>query len=149
MKLKRKKIGDRNYNLVDVATGEVVANAAQTGEHGRDNYPWDWYLLDGRIFGRLDARTQGNDDALKNSIEYIKSEASASGFLKPAGKVSPYDIKEGQVFQYDYRYYRATHATQEAYAEFTAATIPAKDHRGNLTEVRVPYGQTVTLYVPA
>lgn len=149
MKLKRKKIGDRNYNLVDVATGEVVGNAVQTGEHGRDNYPWDWSLNDGRIFGRLDASTGSSTDSMRAAVDYIESEASRSGFLKPAGEVSGYDIKEGQVFRIMHRngyyYYRAT---QDAYGEFNAY-IPANDKRGDLTDVVVPHGQTVTLYTEA
>lgn len=146
MKLKRKKIGDRNYNLIDVETGEAVANCVQTGEHGRDNYPWDWHLLDERIFGRLDATTGTSDDAMKNVVDIIETEATLNGILKPVGKVDPYDIKEGDVFRATIRglnyYFRAT---QDAYGEFNAY-IPANNSKGELTEVLIMHGETVTLY---
>lgn len=149
MKLKRKKIGDRNYNLVDVATGEVIANAVQTGEHGRDNYPWSWDMADGRIFGRLDASTGGSADSLTYCVDYVESTGNSFGILKPVGPVSPYDIKEGQVFKAMHNglnyYYRAT---QDAYGEFNAY-IPCNNSRGELTEVLIPHTQTVTLYVEA
>lgn len=147
MKLKRKKVGDRSYQLVDTKTGTVVGTAAQTGEHGRDNYPWEWSLSDDMIFGKLDIRTGHSVEYLKDAVDIIESGANAYGLYKPVGKVSGYDIKEGQVFKamhnglnYHYR------ATQDAYGEFNAY-IPANNAKGELTEVLVPHGQTVTLYV--
>lgn len=146
MKLKRKKIGDRNYNLVDAKTGELVANAVQTGEHGRDNYPWSWDMSDGRIFGRLDVSTGGSADSLKYVVDYVESLGDSYGVLKPVGEVSPYAIKEGQVFRIITRgiryFYRAT---QDAYGEFNAC-IPCNDSKGHLTEIVVPHGNMVTLY---
>jgi hypothetical protein len=153
MKLKRKKIGDRNYNLVDAGTGEAIANAVQTGEHGRDNYPWGWDMLDGRIFGRLDARTGSSAESLKECVDYIESTANSFGLLKPVGEVDPYEIKEGQVFKAMIRglnyFFRAT---QDSYGDFNAyerkgTVIPANNAKGELTEVRISHGDTVTLYV--
>lgn len=146
MKLKRKKIGDRNYNLIDTATGEVIANAVQTGEHGRDNYPWDWSMEGERIFGRLDVSTGGSADSLKYVVDYVESLGEAHGILKPVGEVSPYDIKEGQVFRLINRGIRYFfRATQDAYGEIDAH-IPANNHKGELTEVHVAHDETVTLY---
>lgn len=142
MKLKRKKIGDRNYALINVSTGEYVANAAQTGEHGRDNYPWSWHLLGERIFGRLAASTGKSEDSLKNCVDWVESEATSSGIYKPAGSVSGYDVKEGQVFRYASYYYRAL---ADAHGEFNAY-IPASNHRGDTTEIIVRHGDSVTLY---
>ncbi len=146
MKLKRKKIGDRNYQLVDTKTGKVLATAAQTGEHGRDNYPWEWSLTDEMIFGRLDFRTGHSVESLKDAVDIVESHANGYGLYKPVGKVSGYDILEGQVFRAMHRglnyYYRAT---QDAYGEFNAY-IPANDSKGELTEVLIPHGETVTLY---
>lgn len=145
MKLKRKKIGDRNYNLVDTATGQVIANVVMTGEYSRDDYPWDWHLTDGKIFGRLNASTGSSAESLGSVVDSVESEATSSGLLKPAGYVSPWDIKAGQVFRYQNYYFRAT---QDAYGEFNA-TIPANSYRGELTEVRVGGTDQVTLYVEA
>jgi len=149
MKLKRKKIGDRSYQLVDTATGKEIGTAAQTGEHGRDNYPWEWSLSDDMIFGRLDMRTGHSVESLRDAVDIIESGANTFGLLKPVGPVSPYDIKEGQVFRYmhggRYYFYRAT---QDAYGEFNAY-IPCNDSRGDLSEVLIPHGATVTLYVTA
>lgn len=146
MKLKRKKIGDRNYNLIDTKTGAVVANCVQTGEHGRDNYPWEWTLLDDAIFGRLDIRTGHSVESLKDAVDIIETGVNNYGLYKPVGEVSGYDIKEGQVFRVITRgtryFYRST---QDAYGEFNAY-IPANDSRGDLSEVLVPHGNTVTLY---
>jgi hypothetical protein len=149
MKIVRKKIGDRNYNLVDKKTGEVIANAVQTGEHGRDNYPWDWSLNDDMIFGKLDMRTGHSAEFLKDIVEIVESGADTYGLLKPVGEVDPYEIKEGQVFRATIRglryYFRAT---QDAYGEFNAY-IPANNAKGELTEVLIPHGDSVTLYMAA
>jgi hypothetical protein len=145
MKLKRKKIGDRNYQLVDAKTGTVVALAAKTGEHGRDNYPWEWHLFENAIFGRLNASTGRSEDSLRDCVDYIESEATSSGILKPVGQVDPYGVKEGQVFRSHGMYFRAT---QDAYGEFNAY-IPANNAKGELTEVLVGHGLLVTLYVEA
>lgn len=146
MKLKRKKIGDRNYNLVDTATGEVVANAVQTGEHGRDNYPWSWDMSDGRIFGRLDVSTGGSADSLKYVVDFVESCGESYGILTPVGEVDPFTVKEGQVFRSVTRgiryFYRAT---QDAYGS-TAAYIPANNAKGELVEVMLLPGDRVTLY---
>ena len=146
MKIKRKKIGDRNYNLVDAKTGEVIANAVQTGEHGRDNYPWGWDLAEGLIFGNLGARTQSSASTLAECVDYVESVADGYGVLRETGEVSGYAIKEGDVFRittngirYFYR------ATQDAYGEFNAY-IPCNNAKGELTEVLIPHGNSVTLY---
>lgn len=146
MKIVRKKIGDRSYNLVDKDTGVVIAHAAQTGEHGRDNYPWEWSLEEGLVFGKLGARTQSSASTLAESVDYVESTARDFGILREQGQVSGYDIKEGDVFRMManglYYFYRAT---QDAYGEFNAY-IPCNDSRGELSEVLVPHGSTVTLY---
>jgi hypothetical protein len=146
MKLKRKKVGDRSYNLVDTKTGKVIAHASQTGEHGRDNYPWEWSLNDEMIFGRLDIRTGHSVESLRDAVDIIETGVNSYGLYKPFGNVSGYDIKEGQVFKAVIRnlnyYFRAT---QDAYGEFNAY-IPANNSKGELTEVLIAHGQTVTLY---
>jgi hypothetical protein len=87
MKLKRKKIGDRSYLLVDTKTGEVIAHAAQTGEHGRDNYPWDWYLADGVEFAQqkypngASIRTGGAAEFLKDIVDNVESTANYYGLI--------------------------------------------------------------------
>lgn len=146
MKLVRKKIGDRSYKLVDRATGKEIATAAQTGEHGRDNYPWEWSLSEGMIFGRLDIRTGRSVESLKDAVDLVETGATNYGLLTPVGKVSGYDIKEGEVFRHmsgNRNYF--FRATQDAYGEFNAY-IPANDSRGDLTEVLIRHGDTVTLY---
>ena len=146
MKLKRKKVGDRSYELVDTKTGRVIATAAQTGEHGRDNYPWEWSLSEYMIFGRLDIRTGHSVESLRDAVDIIETGVNNYGLYKPYGNVSGYDIKEGQVFKVMHRglnyFYRAT---QDAYGEFNAY-IPANDSKGELSEVLIPHSATVTLY---
>jgi hypothetical protein len=152
MKLKRKKIGDRNYNLVDAETGEVIANAVQTGERGRDNYPWGWSMAVGLIFGKLDARSGSSASTLAECVDYVESVANGYGILREVGQVDPYEIKEGQVFRVMthgvYYFYRATQDSYGSYDTYSrkGTTIPAKDHRGELTEVLILHGDSVTLY---
>jgi hypothetical protein len=142
IQIKRKKVGDRSYHLIDVGSGMAIATASQTGERGRDNYPWEWHLFGSRIFGRLNASTGRSEESLKAAIDYIQSEGTSNGILKPVGTVSGYDIKEGQTFRYGAYYYRAT---KDAHGEFNAY-IPAVDHRGGHTEIVVRHENTVTLY---
>lgn len=146
MKLKRKKIGDRSYLLVDAKTGAGIALAAQTGEHGRDNYPWEWHLIGEAIFGRLDIRTGHSVESLRDAVDIIETGINNYGLFKPVGKVSPYDIKEGKVFKATIRglnyFFRAT---QDAYGEFNAH-IPANNSKGELTEVLIVHGQEVVLF---
>jgi len=149
MKLKRKKVGDRSYELVDTVTGKVIATAAQTGEHGRDNYPWDWHLSDDMIFGKLGVRTGHSAESLKDIVSIVESGSDQYGLLKPVGQVSGYDIKEGQVFKamlHGLTYY--FRATQDAYGS-GSTHIAANDSKGELTEVVIEQGDTVTLYVDA
>lgn len=40
-RLKRRKVGDRKYEIILRSTGEVVAVSVMTGERGRDDYPWE------------------------------------------------------------------------------------------------------------
>jgi hypothetical protein len=146
MKLKRKKVGDRSYQLVDTKSGKIIGTAAQTGEHGRDNYPWEWSLSDGMIFGRLDIRTGHSVESLRDAVDIIETGANNYGLYRPVGKVSGFDIKEDQVFKIMIRglnyFFRAT---QDAYGEFDAH-IPANNSKGELTEVLAVNGDTVTLY---
>lgn len=142
IQLKRKKVGDRSYYLIDVSSGITVANAVQTGERGRDNYPWEWHLFSERIFGRLNASTGRSEDSLRNCIDYIQSEGSSNGIYKPVGSVSPYEIKEGQIFRYGSLYYRST---KNARGEFNAY-IATVDYRGVQSEIVVRHTNEVTLY---
>lgn len=148
MKLKRKKIGDRSYVLVDNVTGEVIANAAQTGEHGRDNYPWEWYLSGQRIFGRLGASTGRAEESLKRCVESIETEAQKSSILKQAGMINPFDIKEGQYFRHHGQYYCATDNARGGYNDLgdTCAVIPAYNYRYEKLDVYVPSVAQVMLY---
>lgn len=88
MKLKRRKIGDRTYELVDNKTGEVIAHASQTGEHGRDNYPWDWFLADGVEFAEkvrpngFRIKTGGSAESLKNIVSNIQATADQCGLVR-------------------------------------------------------------------
>ena len=143
IKLKRKKIGDRSYQLVDAKTGEVIALAAQTGEHGRDNYPWEWHMADDKIFAKLSASTGQSADALKTCVDYVESFANAHGILRYVGPVDPYTVTTGQVFRYHGQFYRAT---ANARGEFNAY-IECKNYKEQSTEIYVPHGATVTLYV--
>jgi hypothetical protein len=127
----------------------VIATAVQTGEHGRDNYPWEWSLEGEMIFGRLNMRTGHSSESLRDIVDTVEGGTEQYGLLKPVGKVDPFEIKEGQVFRaminglnYFFR------ATQDAYGE-NEASIPANNAKGELTEVLIPHGQTVTLYVEA
>ena len=80
MKIKRVKTGDRKYNLVDVVVGDVVATAVQTGERGRDNYPWEWALADDSVeFGDSGLKTGGVMESLKNIVDYVEANASHYG----------------------------------------------------------------------
>lgn len=142
MKLKRKKIGDRSYQLVDASTGEVIALAAQTGEQGRDNYPWEWHLESGLIFDSLRTSTGKSEESLKNCVEYIESQANRLGILRHVGPTDPYTVKAGQFFRYGGYYYRAV---GDAYGE-TNAYIPALNYREERSEILVRHGDTVTLY---
>ena len=148
LKLKRKKIGDRSYQLVDAATGEVIALAAQTGEHGRDNYPWEWHMFEHRIFGRLSASTGRAEESLKRCVESIETEAQKSSILKQDVLVDPFDIKEHQYFRHHGQFYRAT---QDAYGGYddikgVCAVIPANNYRNELVDVYVPSVARVMLY---
>jgi hypothetical protein len=153
MKLKRKKIGDRNYNLVEVGTGEVIANAVQTGEHGRDNYPWEWSLNTDWIFGRLDVRTGHSVESLKDAVDIVETGANNYGLFKPVGKVEPFAVREGQIFRVmtggRYFLYRATQEPYGSGIGSTAVYIPANDSKGALVEVMLLPEDTVTVYVEA
>jgi hypothetical protein len=147
MKLKRKKIGDRSYRLIDTATGREIATAAQTGEHGRDNYPWEWHMAGGRIFGRLSASTGRSEESLKRCVESIETEAQKSSILDQAGMVNPFDIKEHQYFRHHGQYYRATQDAYGGYNEIgTCAVIPAYNYKYEQIEVYVPSTAQVMLY---
>lgn len=80
MKIKRVKTGDRQYNLVDVEVGDVVATAVQTGERGRDNYPWEWSLADPTVeFGDSGMKTGGSKESLKDIVSYVEANANKYG----------------------------------------------------------------------
>jgi hypothetical protein len=149
MKIRRKKIGDRSYNLVDAGTGEIIATAAQTGEHGRDNYPWEFSLANDMIFGKLDARTGHSVETLRDAVDIVETGATQFGLLKPVGKVDPREIKEGQVLRVlsnnRNTFYRAT---QDSYGGYVVE-IPANHSSGELTEVHVRPEDIVTLFEDA
>ena len=150
LKLKRKKIGDRKYDLVDAKTGAQIAVAFQTGEHGRDNYPWEWNWYAERTFGKFDKYPR-SEESLKNIVDIIESYANQIGILKPvAGKwLSGYDVPEGQNFRYAGRYYTCN---GKVHGEFNAY-VPVLDYRGNSTEIIVRHGDSVQVldfeYQPA
>lgn len=80
MKLKRKKTGDRKYDLIDTEVGDVVATAVQTGERGRDDYPWEWSLTDINYeFGDSGLSTGGSRESLKDIVDFVESAASKYG----------------------------------------------------------------------
>ena len=142
MKLKRKKIGDRSYLLVDTVTGREIAQASQTGEHGRDNYPWEWHLLGEGISGRLNASSGRSEESLRSCVDYIEAEISNYGLYRPEKIVDGYDVLEGDLFRYGGYYYRAL---ADAHGEFNAY-ISVNDHRGENTEIIVRHGDRVTVY---
>lgn len=73
MKLKRKKVGDQKYDLIDTSVGDVVAHAVKTGSH-LDDYPWDWRLADGLHFGGVQGLKEGGVmDTLKGVVDYVES----------------------------------------------------------------------------
>lgn len=74
MKLKRRKVGDRSYELVDASTRELIATAVNTSTGG-DDYPWDWHLRDGLHFGGVTGKRRegGVQATLKDVINYIES----------------------------------------------------------------------------
>jgi len=149
MKIRRMKAGDRSYYLVDTGTGEIIATAAQTGERGRDDYPWEWSLSNDMIFGKLSARTGHSVETLREAIDIVETGANQYGLLKPVGPVDPFDIKENQVFRVmqggRFNYYRST---QSAYGTGWNIEIPANHSSGELTEVHLTRDQHVTLYEP-
>lgn len=80
MKIKRQKVGDRKYNLIDTEVGDVVATAVQTGERGRDNYPWEWALADDTVeFGDSGLSTGGSRESLKDIVDFIEGNANHYG----------------------------------------------------------------------
>jgi len=146
MKLKRKKIGDRSYNLVDVESGVAIAHTAQTGEHGRDHYPWEWSMLNDRIFGKLDYNTGRSVESLRDAVDAVESGARQHGILAPAGQIEAHTIREGQVFKWNRYLFRAT---QNAYfGGMEEVTITANNYKGELTEVKIPFEDQVTIYLP-
>lgn len=68
--VKRLKVGDSNYDIVDKETGEVYGNAVRTGRPGVDNYPWDWSVDFTVVDG---SRTIGNGSTLAECVDYIKN----------------------------------------------------------------------------
>ncbi len=80
MKIKRKKVGDRTYELIDTEVGDVVARVSMTGRYGVDHYPWDWHLTDDTVeFGDSGMRTQGVTETLKGAIDFIEVNANRYG----------------------------------------------------------------------
>lgn len=82
LKLRRKKTGDRKYDLIDVAVGDVVATAVNTSTGG-DDYPWDWHLIDGLHFDAPEGvrvKEGGVSENLKGVVDYIETAAKQHGF---------------------------------------------------------------------
>lgn len=63
--LKRRKIGDRKYAIIDRTTGQQVGEAAMTGEYSRDDYPWEGDSIHG---------VTGSQDSLRAVIEKIATQ---------------------------------------------------------------------------
>jgi hypothetical protein len=85
-KLVRKKIGDRNYNIV-TTDGKLVGNVVMTGEYGRDDYPWDWSLADG-LYDQMKAagaekgvRTVGCVDAMRDAVDIMATYIAHYGLV--------------------------------------------------------------------
>jgi len=143
LKLKRKKTGDRKYDLVDTKTGIVLGEAAQTGEHGRDNYPWEWGIKDDRLFGDLSIRTTGSFDSLRGIVDWVESHGNHSGVIKLTDEyVSGYDIKEGQYFRYGAYSYKALADTT---GEFNAY-VRVLGYKNEPSEIRIAHSDSVRLY---
>lgn len=83
MKLKRKRVGDQKYHLLDAETGRPLAVAVKTGTH-LDDYPWDWYLLPG-VYLASDLpsgrRNQGVSDALHTAVDEVEALLGQFGVL--------------------------------------------------------------------
>jgi hypothetical protein len=80
MKLKRKKVADRTYELIDTEVGDVVARVSMTGRYGVDDYPWDWSLTDETVeFGDSGFKTSGVTDTLSAAIDFIETNANRFG----------------------------------------------------------------------
>lgn len=143
LKLKRAKTGDRKYDLVDRKTGIVIGEAAQTGEHGRDNYPWEWGIKDDRLFGNLSIRTTGSFDSLRGIVDWIESAANQTGIIKLTDEyVSGYDIKDGQYFRYGAYTYQAL---CNANGEFNAY-IQVLNYKNQSSDMRIAHSDLVRLY---
>jgi len=86
MKLKRRKVGDRSYELVDASTLELIATAVNTSTGG-DDYPWDWHLRNGLHFGgTAHVRKEGGVQAtLKDVVDYIESGINQYGTREDDG----------------------------------------------------------------
>lgn len=78
--MKRKKIYTGHYQLIDDA-GQEVAIASKTGTH-LDDYPWEWYLVDGLQFAEVTKAT-GVAESLKECIDVVDS------------RIKQYGLKEG------------------------------------------------------
>lgn len=77
-KLIRKKIGDRNYNIV-TKDGTLVGNVVMTGEYSRDDYPWDFTMTDG-LYAQLKetdipkhAQVMGSVESMRNAVDIMAS----------------------------------------------------------------------------
>jgi len=66
--LTKKKVAASHYEFFDGET--KVATVVRTGEHGRDNYPWDWYFEVGVL--ETTKRTQGNTDNMADADEQVR-----------------------------------------------------------------------------
>ena len=83
---KRRKIGDRVYEITRRDTGEVVGHAAMTGEYGRDDYPWDAHGL-----GSTDGVGIGQSyDSLTSFLyaldDRVSEDAARAAVVKAEGK---------------------------------------------------------------
>lgn len=86
-KLTRKKIGDRNYNIV-TEDGTLVGNVVMTGEYSRDPYPWEFSMTDS-LYEQLKTtdipkhwKTMGSVESLRDGVDTIASLISQFN-LKP------------------------------------------------------------------
>lgn len=75
--IKRRKVGDRKY--IVLRDGVEIGTVVKTGEDGRDNYPWDWYIADGVESLR---KASGSAESLRYGIENVANNAGLVEIVK-------------------------------------------------------------------
>lgn len=67
--IKRRKVGDRSYEVL--RDGQRVGHVVMTGEHGRDDYPWNFDADATAVVPGYAGRVMGACDTLTTGIEYV------------------------------------------------------------------------------